>query len=137
MLASFASPEMLLMHDQRSESHPDHPITHANRRVAERFRENLSAHFEILSLPAPEALRDEEGYVDYSYVNHAVVNGAVLACTFADPADDHALGILREVYPKREVLGIDARVLFARGGGIHCITQQQPLPEHSETHVER
>jgi agmatine deiminase len=30
------------------------------------------------------------------------------------------------VYPDREIVLVDARPLFARGGGIHCITQQQP-----------
>jgi len=36
--------------------------------------------------------------------------------------------VLRSVYPDREVVLVDARPIFARGGGIHCITQQQPLP---------
>ena len=27
------------------------------------------------------------------------------------------------------VVDIDARALFARGGGIHCITQQEPRPD--------
>ena len=74
----------------------------------------------------PEVQRDEEGFVDYSYINHVVINDAVLACSFGDPADDRALGILGEFYPGRKIIGIDARPLFARGGGIHCITQQQP-----------
>lgn len=126
ILAAFASPSVLLMHRQDAASHPDHPIATANRRVAERQLSAQSAAVDVVDLPAPEALRDDEGFVDYSYVNHVVINGAVLACAFDDPADDRALGLLREHYPGREVRGIDARPLFARGGGIHCITQQQP-----------
>lgn len=126
ILAAFASPEVLLMHRQDAESHPDHLIAQTNRAVAERYRADTASSFEILDLPAPTTLRDEEGFVDYSYINHVVLNGAVLACAFDDPADDQALATLREVYPGRRVIGIDARPLFARGGGIHCITQQQP-----------
>ncbi|WP_125100745.1 agmatine deiminase family protein [Leucobacter chromiireducens] len=126
ILAAFTTPDVLLMHRQDAASHPDHPIAQANRAAAEEYRTATSAGFEILDLPAPETLRDAEGYVDYSYINHVVINGAVLACSFDDPADDRALATLREVYPGREVIGIDARPLFARGGGIHCITQQQP-----------
>ena len=80
----------------------------------------------IIEVPAPETLRDDEGFVDYSYINHVVVNGGVIACSFNDPQDDKALQILAEAYPGRRIVAIDARELFARGGGIHCITQQQP-----------
>jgi len=47
-------------------------------------------------------------------------------CAFDDPGDERAAAILREVYPGREVVLVDARTIFSRGGGIHCITQQQP-----------
>ena len=50
----------------------------------------------------------------------------MIACSFDDPRDADAVAILREAYPDREVVTVDARPLFARGGGIHCITQQQP-----------
>lgn len=126
ILAAFSSPETLLMHRQDAGSHPDHEIARENRSRAEQYRADTSASFTVLDMPAPDALRDSDGFVDYSYINHVVINGAVLACAFDDPADDRALGILRDVYPGRAVVGIDARPLFARGGGIHCITQQQP-----------
>ncbi len=126
ILAVFPTPEALLMHRQDNASHPDHRIAQVNRQVAERYVSDVSAGFEIIDLPAPEVQRDEEGFVDYSYINHVVINDAVLACAFGDPADDRALGILGDFYPDRKIIGIDARPLFARGGGIHCITQQQP-----------
>jgi len=60
-------------------------------------------------------------------VNHLVVNGGVIACGFGEQeADARAASILGDAYPGREVVTVDARELFARGGGIHCITQQQP-----------
>jgi len=73
-------------------------------------------------VPAPQVVRDTGGFVDFSYVNHVLVNGAVIACAFDDPHDETAAAILREAYPGREVVSVDARPLFERGGGIHCIT---------------
>ncbi len=55
-----------------------------------------------------------------------MTNGGVIACSFDDPNDQQAVGILAAAYPGRQVVGVDARELFARGGGIHCITQQLP-----------
>jgi agmatine deiminase len=126
ILAAFTSPDVLVMHQQPDETHPDFEIAQRNRKIAQSFFLERGKNIEIVDLPAPKTLRDQEGWVDYSYINHVVINNAVLACSFDDAGDDTALGILRELYPGREVLGIDARPLFARGGGIHCITQQQP-----------
>jgi agmatine deiminase len=33
---------------------------------------------------------------------------------------------LREAYPKREIVMLPLDDLFRGGGGIHCITQQEP-----------
>jgi len=55
-----------------------------------------------------------------------VVNGGVILCGFGDANDGRAFATLQQAYPDREIVLVDARALFARGGGIHCITQQQP-----------
>ncbi len=61
-----------------------------------------------------------------SYVNFYLANGAVIAPLFNDPADQHALDKLKELFSDREVVGIYAREILLGGGNIHCITQQQP-----------
>ena len=62
-----------------------------------------------------------------SYLNFLVLNGAVLVPTFRQKRnDDRALGTLRDLFPDREVLGIDSLDLVEEGGSLHCITQQEP-----------
>ncbi|MFT4010142.1 MAG: agmatine deiminase family protein [Nocardioidaceae bacterium] len=126
IVATFSAPGQLLVHDQRDESHPDHAVTLEVLDVLGRATDAAGRRLEITRLPAPKALSDADGYVDYSYVNHFVLNGAVITCTFADPVDDEAAEILAAAYPGRVLVPVDARPLFARGGGVHCITQQQP-----------
>lgn len=61
-----------------------------------------------------------------SYVNFYVGNDVVLMPTYNDANDAAAKAILQQVFPDRTVVGIDVRNLYANGGMIHCVTQQQP-----------
>jgi agmatine deiminase len=122
MVATFPEPDVVLLHAQPDPEHPDHLVTAQVRRAIEDATDAT-----IVDLPAPTTLRDEGGWVDWNYVNHVVVNGAVIACGFGESAaDDRARGILADAYPGRTVHTVDAREVFVRGGGLHCITQQQP-----------
>lgn len=128
IVAAITSPGRLLLHTQRNESHPDFQVSRIIREAVEASHDAAGREWEIIEMPAPATLTDAEGYVDYSYINHLVVNGGVIACGFDDREDANAAAILAEQYPGRRVVTVDARPLFARGGGIHCITQQQPAP---------
>ncbi|MQY08337.1 agmatine deiminase family protein [Actinomadura macrotermitis] len=133
IVAAFTAPGRVLVHDQRDPAHPDARISREVMETLGAARDARGKPLEITALPAPAVLRDAEGWVDYSYVNHYVLNGAVVACAFDDPADDEARAILADAYPGRAVVTVDARPLFARGGGVHCITQQQPaLPARND-----
>ena len=63
-----------------------------------------------------------------SYVNYYVANTVVLVPTYNDPNDALAKNALQKLYPGRTVVGIDVRNLYAQGGMVHCVTQQQPVP---------
>ncbi|UDY23777.1 agmatine/peptidylarginine deiminase [Nocardioides sp. Kera G14] len=121
IVATFTAPGKVLLHWQDDPAHPDYEVSREIEAI-------LTSRFEVTRLPAPATLRDEEGWVDWSYVNHLVVNGGVIACSFDDAHDAAAVAILEQAYPGRRVVTVDARAIFDRGGGIHCITQQQPSP---------
>jgi len=121
IVACFANEDTILYHDQQNPAHPDFEVSQEVRATLE-----TETDFTLVAVPAPTVLADDEGPVDYSYINHYICNGAVILCAFDDPNDEVAKSILEKVYPGREIVLVDARELFARGGGIHCITQQQP-----------
>ncbi|HVI45796.1 MAG TPA: agmatine deiminase family protein [Chitinophaga sp.] len=61
-----------------------------------------------------------------SYINYYISNNAILVPNYNDPNDAVANSIIQGLYPGRKVIGIDCRNLFANGGMVHCVTQQQP-----------
>ncbi|MBI5160286.1 MAG: agmatine deiminase family protein [Micrococcales bacterium] len=127
IVATIPSPGHLLLHAQPDPSHPDHAVMAELRAMLAAQADAAGHPFEIVDVPAPATLRDAHGFVDWSYINHLVVDGGVIACGFGEErADAVARGILEAAYPGRRVLTVDARPIFVRGGGIHCITQQQP-----------
>ncbi|MBO0981219.1 agmatine/peptidylarginine deiminase [Microbacterium sp. SD291] len=127
IVATIVSPGRLLLHEQQNPEHPDFEVSRQLRAHLEQQTDAAGRSFEIIGLPAPATLSDEEGPVDWSYVNHLVTDDGVIACGFDDEqADAAAREILADAYPGRRVVTVDARPLFDRGGGIHCITQQQP-----------
>ncbi len=61
-----------------------------------------------------------------SYCNYYIANTKVLVPVYSDPNDEIALQKLQTLYPTRTVVGIDFRNVYANGGMVHCVTQQQP-----------
>lgn len=62
-----------------------------------------------------------------SYMNFYIGNEVVLVPNYNDVNDKVANEIIQDLYPDREVIGIDIRELYKDGGMIHCVTQQQPI----------
>ncbi|MFN8576586.1 MAG: agmatine deiminase family protein [Candidatus Sericytochromatia bacterium] len=61
-----------------------------------------------------------------SYCNYYIANTKVLVPIYKDPNDSIAIEKIQDLYPTRNVVGIDVRNLYENGGMIHCVTQQQP-----------
>jgi agmatine deiminase len=81
---------------------------------------------EVVALPMPAPVYFDGQRLPASYANFYIANDRVLVPTFNDPRDRQALGILAELFPGREVIGIHAVDLVWGLGTLHCLTQQQP-----------
>ncbi|WP_189389757.1 agmatine/peptidylarginine deiminase [Streptomyces sp. SDr-06] len=126
IVAAFARPGVVVAHTQPDPAHPDHELCKENVALLRSQTDARGRSLDVVEIPAPTVVADEEGWVDYSYINHYLCNGGVVLCAFDDPRDENAAGIFRRLFPDRTVTLVDARTIFAGGGGIHCITQQQP-----------
>ncbi len=62
-----------------------------------------------------------------SYINSYLANGAVIVPGYGYDRDPEAIETYRRIYPDREVVQISIQHIAPGGGGIHCITQQQPV----------
>ncbi|MBR7837622.1 agmatine deiminase family protein [Actinospica durhamensis] len=127
IVAAFVQPGVVVVHTQPDPAHPDHEVGRENAALLRASTDARGRALEVVELPAPTILAEADGEpVDYSYINHYVGNGFVLLCAFDDPRDREAAEILGKLLPGRAVELVDARPIFERGGGIHCITQQEP-----------
>ncbi len=84
----------------------------------------------VVKLPYPRAVEMNGERLPASYANFYVANGVVLVPTFNDRNDRIALNTLAELFPDRQVVGIHAVDLVWGLGTLHCLTQQQPAPQH-------
>jgi agmatine deiminase len=127
VLAAFVRPGVVVVHEQPDRDHHDHAVMAENVRRLREANDAAGRRLEVVPVPAPPDTVVDGVSVDHSYINFSFVNGGLVMSTFGDAAaDDHAAGILRDVCPGREVVTVDAVPIFRNGGGVHCITQQQP-----------
>ena len=61
-----------------------------------------------------------------SYMNFLITNNGVIAPQYGDENDARALEEIAEIFPDKEVVGVNTVEIVYGGGNIHCITQQQP-----------
>ena len=92
------------------------------------FRTLKGEPYKLVKLPSPRAIYDEDGErLPATYANFLIMNGAVLVPTYNQPdLDAEAMRLIGEVFPDREIVGIDCRSVIKQHGSLHCCTMQYP-----------
>jgi agmatine deiminase len=117
----FVRPGVVVAMEPRASEDP-------NRDALRSLLREAAAHgLDVVRVPSPGRIADAEGRVmPASYVNFYVCNASVVVPTYGSPYDDEAVESIGLLFPRRRVVGIDARAVLTGGGAFHCITQQQP-----------
>jgi agmatine deiminase len=125
---AFCRPAAVLCEVVADPQDPRFSIMAENRKILESETDARGRRFQLLPIPeAPRsAVPDGEEIFCRSYVNFYLANGAVIAPSYGCAEDAAAIEALRRAYPDRQVVSLELRDLFRGGGGIHCITQQEP-----------
>ncbi len=90
------------------------------------LRTRDGAPYRLFPLPWPAPILEAGRRLAASYANFLVINGAVLAPVYGDPADDAALAVLADAFPGRDIVPVPCRALIWQNGSLHCLTMQLP-----------
>ena len=59
-------------------------------------------------------------------INFIFLNNAILLPTYNCPQDQIAIQKFNEIFPEREIIGLDCSLIIQEGGSLHCISKQEP-----------
>jgi agmatine deiminase len=126
--ARFVAPGRVVVAQELDRKDPNHRVLGEALERLRGARDARGRRLDIVPLPMPAPIVFERQRLPASYANFYVASHAVLVPTFNDPNDRVALGIMSELFPNREVVGIYSRDLVLGLGTLHCSTQQEPRP---------
>lgn len=92
----------------------------------EEFRTLDGKPYRLVALPMADKVEWNGERLPATYANFLIINGAVLVPFYHSPHDEEARAILQEVFPDREVVGINCLPLIKQHGSLHCVTMQYP-----------
>ena len=85
------------------------------------------AHLDIVTLPSPGLITDEDGdIIPASYMNFYIGNAAAVVPQYGAPMDQAAVDVVQALFPDRAAIGLRADHILTGGGSFHCISQQVP-----------
>lgn len=124
VVAAFTGPGAVLV------ERPDTEAARADRAALEAARDAAGRRLEVLEVARPALGRAGRWGWRYcaSYVNAYVANGGVVMPGFGVACDAPARAVMAAAFPGREVAQVDVSEIASCGGGVHCITQQEPRP---------
>jgi len=125
-ICRFVNEDTVVACSEKNQNDPNHFYLDANLKRLQSARLEDGRKLTIVEIPMPSRLDFEDMRLPASYANFLLLNNAVLVPTFNDRNDYKAIGVISELFPKREVVGISAIDLIWGLGTLHCLSHEIP-----------
>lgn len=125
-VAAFVRPGVVMVEATTDPADPRREYFQQLRDALEQATDARGRSFELLTLPEARDVQSVGDRFCRSYVNFYFANGAVIAPAYGIATDGEVRERLQSAFPKRKVVQVRIDDIAEGGGGIHCITQQQP-----------
>jgi agmatine deiminase len=126
-IACFIGPGKVLALITHDPEDPNYQPLQENLALLKAAKDAKGRSLEIYTIEQPPATYLNGERLTLSYINFYMANQGIVMPAFGYPTyDQAAYKLFVQLFPERQITQIDALDVFAGGGGIHCITQQQP-----------
>ena len=106
----------------------NYEILQDNQRRLKTMTDLEGRPLEIVTIPMPPPIVFKDQRLPASYANFYIANTVVLLPTYRHPNDERARAALANLFPTRQVVGLDCTDIIWGLGAFHCLTQQVPAP---------
>ena len=126
-VACFVRPGVVLVLSSSDPADGNYAVLTDNIQRLKAATDAAGRSFEVIAIEQPRRREAEDGRrLALSYINFYIANGGVIVPAFEDTQDRHAYDAISKAFPDRRAVQVPAAEIVFGGGGIHCITQQQP-----------
>jgi len=123
----FVEPGVVMFERESSGEGAYAKLDKENRRALELATDARGRKFEIIDIVVDHgAICNDDELFCSSYINFYLPNGGLVMPCYGVDADIKVRDLLARVFPDRQLETVDINAIAPGGGGIHCITQQQP-----------
>ncbi len=125
-VARFVSPNRIAVAWEADQSKPNFSRLLRNRTILEtwiRRHYGESAAVDPIQIPTQKKLG--RSTLPASYMNFIFLNGALVYPKYEEPFDSAAEAYFANVFPNREIIGIDCSCVIREGGSLHCLSKQE------------
>ena len=125
-IARFVNQNTVVCAFEGDKKDENYEILKENYEMLAKMRDEKGNKLNVIKLPMPGFVGDEERRYPASYCNFYIGNEAVVVPVFGHENYKKALNIIQKFFPTRKIFAINSKELVYGFGSFHCLSQQEP-----------